>query len=146
APEALRGWEWHYLDGRLDDSLTAFGRAGERWVGVFDAAGARAVGLADGRVVVWDAASRARLGVLAEDGTGNVFSDQTAAGARLFLAYPGELRLVDLTGRRRLSCALEMKESGAAVASSADGMRIAVYSGTESLALFDGHSGRMLGQ
>jgi WD40 repeat protein len=145
APPELRRWEWHHLQSCLDDSLAVFERPGHLMRGLFDPAGVRAVSLEDRRVSLWNVVTGAYLRVLADDGPSKVFSHATPAGPRFFLAYPGELRLVDLTGRRRQSFALPDGDTARAVASSPDGQRIAVVVDTLRLALFNVASGTLLG-
>jgi len=65
APEALRGWEWHHLLGRLDTSRRTIDWPAERIYAAAiapDGQRAAAAGVRSGRVRAWDLATGAILG------------------------------------------------------------------------------------
>jgi WD40 repeat protein len=59
APEEYRDWEWHYLDALSDQSLWTLPHAADVWSVAFSPDGSRlASGAEDGKVYIWDVATR----------------------------------------------------------------------------------------
>jgi WD40 repeat protein/serine/threonine protein kinase len=128
APVAGRGWEWHYLHSRLDDSLAQVGGfdPGPEAVAFFPA-GRRVVALKKGQAFLLDALDgkeQRRYGPAEA-----VFTAWTRSGPLLFLAGKGraELCLVDESGavsqRYRWNGVKELKTPFAV---SEDGRQLAV--------------------
>jgi WD40 repeat protein/serine/threonine protein kinase len=103
APAGLRGWEWHYLHARLDDSAAVIPMGKHERVRLaHTATGLRVVGYTGARVRVLDLDGRELL-ARPSPGPGNLpYLGLVATGGVRFLEQVGDtIRLLDEEGRVR---------------------------------------------
>jgi WD40 repeat protein/serine/threonine protein kinase len=157
APEAMRGWEWRHLQGRLDQSLAVLGgpRLGQH-AGICPPG--NRVAVADGRSEfrLLDAVSGECVATYAAERPCNqVFGFQTSVGPRFVLDQSGEEFLLSVTdekgaalGRVTLSTPYHPRKQPKplVIAMSRDGKRIAFqsqrYAEAPLVEVFDTATGR----
>jgi WD40 repeat protein len=147
APVALRRWEWHHLDSRLEDSCAVVGK-GQAFTSIplFLPLRRRVVLTSEDRkVTLWDPENNTCFGPLADGDALGAVSSRTQSLLIVRQRPKGSLLIVNEAGQRGPRIDLSGPLTHFAAALSADGKQLALAwsNATESvLALFDPASGR----
>jgi WD40 repeat protein/serine/threonine protein kinase len=128
APEALRGWEWHHLHSRLDDSAAVIRLEADEAIELARSSdGLRVVAFTDARVRVLDLDGHELL-ARSFPGAGNVlYVDLLSSRGLSLVAHVGdEIQVADEEGRVRARLPGVSEMTTSAVCLSQDGSRLAM--------------------
>lgn len=146
APEALRGWEWHHLRSRLDDSSSVIPLPAGRGGFLINAPGRLGIGVSTGadlRVSDLEGSEHRTLPIFRES-KGQINVTQTQRGLRVAAWVDNEgIRVLDNTGRVLCRVAAPAKTYPTAFVVSPDGTRLACAwaDGPRRVEVFDATSG-----
>jgi WD40 repeat protein/serine/threonine protein kinase len=146
-PEALRGWEWRWLNARSDSSLAVLrGHEGAVTSAALSPDGTRIVtASSDHTARVWDASSAAEVAVLRGHEGGVVSAAFSPDGTRIVTAsWDNTARVWDAASGKELAVLRGHERGVESVAFSPDGTRILTASVDKTARVWDAASGKEL--
>ena len=149
APEELRGWEWNYLSSRTSREVAAFEtRAPYGYRLAFDPSGERflTTSAPDSAVCIWSASSGELLQMVTVGAvpTWAEFDGPNAIFARHGTTGAVQIHRIPLDGTRANTWASDAVRSNGWNGAAATGGYLLEYVGTDSLALYDLHTRKVV--